>query len=234
MRYSFLLIFILAHLLGDFSLQTDKIAKIKSTSLKGVAIHSGIIIIVQALFLSVFGIQGALLGAVCGIIHFFIDYMKETIGKNLNTHFFYFVFDQILHFSVIILFTLLFAPSVILVSLNILYVKISIIMIVLVFASNIIAKIFIRDLNMNIRKEPFFKRYERVMDAVVCSVIYLSMLLPLLAAIVLTASIFYLYCRLMKFKFDYSFDISAIKYSVYVFISIAMVLFLRLSPGLIH
>ena len=229
MKYSFLLIFILAHLSGDFALQTDKITKIKSTSLKGVAIHSGIIVVVQALFLSVFGLQGALLGAACGIIHFFIDYVKETIGKTLKTHFLYYIFDQMLHFSVIILFTLLFTPSLVLFPINILYVKIPTIIIVLVFASNITAKILIRDLYINIRKDAFFKKGERLIDAVVCSAVFLSMLLPISVFIIITAFVFYPYARFMKFKFGYSFDISAIKYFVYVFISFAMFLFLKLG-----
>ena len=229
MKYSFLLIFILAHLLGDFALQTDKITKIKSTSLKGVAIHAGLIVMVQALFLSIFGLQGALLGAACGIIHFFIDYVKEMIGKTLNVRFFYFIFDQMMHFSVIILFTLLFTPSYVLLPLNILYVKIAIIIIVLVFASNITAKMLIRDLNVNIRKDTFFKKRERLIDAIVCSAVFSSMLLPLSVFLFPIAFVFYLYSRFMKFKFEYSFDISAIKYFVYIFISFAMLLFLKLG-----
>lgn len=227
MKYSFLLIFILAHLSGDFALQTDRITKIKSTSLKGIAIHAGIIVVVQTLFLSIFGLQGALLGAGCGIIHFLIDYVKETIGKNLKKRFLFFIFDQMLHFSVITLITVLFAPSDSLFPIDTQYAKIGIIAMVLIFASNITAKMLVRDLYDGERKNAFFKKDERWIDAISCSAVFSSMLLPLPVCIIVPVLCVYLYYRLMKYKFQYSFGISTIKYSVYVFISLAMLLFLR-------
>jgi hypothetical protein len=235
MNYSFLLVFILAHLMGDFALQTDHIAKIKSTSVRGIAIHAGIITVVQTLFLSIFGLQGTLLGAACGIIHFFIDYMKGMFGRIFHKQFPYYIFDQITHFAVISLVTFLFAPSNELLPINILCIKIPIIIIVLFFASNITAQILIIDLNSEIGKKPFFKKRERLIDAFVCAAAFSLMLLPLPIVVRLLLFItgaalgYYLYAGFMRIRFSLPFNISATKYMVYVVISFAMLLFLKLG-----
>lgn len=235
MKVSVLLIFILAHLTGDFVLQTEKVAKIKSTSVSGVAVHSGIITAVQMLFLGIFGLQGVLLGAVCGILHFFIDYMKGIIGKSLKAHFGYFVLDQMLHFSVMVLLTFLFTPAYRLFPINNTTVRILIIIIVLVSVSSIFTKTLLRDIYESVGREPFFKKHERLTDAIFCSVIFLSMLLPLPVYLFLPAFLAiaafgcFLYTGIMRFRLGYSFNIAVIKYFIYVVIAFSMLLFLRLG-----
>jgi hypothetical protein len=235
MKVSFLMVFILAHLTGDFVLQTDKIAKIKSTSVKGVAVHSGIITAVQMLFLGIFGLQGVLLGAVCGILHFLIDYMKGIIGKTLKAHFGYFVLDQMLHFSIIALLAFLFTPTYTLFSVKVTTVKILIIIIVLVFVSTVFTKMLLRDFYESVRNGPFFKKHERLVDAIFCSAVFLSILLPLpvyiLLPVFLAIAAFgcFLYTGIMRFRIGYSFSIATTKYFIYVVIAFSMLLFLRLG-----
>lgn len=230
MNYSFLLIFILAHLAGDFTMQTDSISKNKSASIRGLAVHAGIVVLLQAGFLCAYGLKGALLGVVSGLIHFGLDFLKETMGKNIGARFWYYLFDQLLHITVIVLLTLFFAPSRALLPIDDLYVKISIIAITLIFVSNITAKILVRDLNEGVRKEPFFKKNERITDAIICIAVFLAMFLSFPVFLIPAALGYYPYARFMKTTFGYPFAISAVKYGVYVLFSIAMYLFLKAVP----
>lgn len=227
MNYNFLLVFVLAHLAGDFALQTDRISKNKSASLKGLAVHAGIITVLQTIFLSIYGLRGALIGLACGVIHFALDFAKEQFGKTLKKRFWYFLLDQALHLSVIASLTLLFAPSSALFPVEELYVKMSIIVFILAFVSGIAAKMLLRDMDEAIAAEPFFKKNERISDAIICAAVFVSMLLPFPAFLLPVAVGYYLYMRFMKSAFQYTFAISAIKFTVYVLISYGMVLLLR-------
>ena len=101
MNNQMLLVFISAHLCGDFLLQTNKIARLKAESIKGLFIHSLIVTVCQVLFLSFFGINGIIAAIICGVIHFFIDYIKYAYIKKLKYQLPYFIIDQIFHFIVI-------------------------------------------------------------------------------------------------------------------------------------
>lgn len=98
---------LLGHLLGDFTFQTDTIAKNKSISWKWILLHS-IIITICMLFLVIL-LDYKLIGLVLinGVIHFFIDYYKSKLPvKNSLWEFIYFVIDQAAHIIIIYLISL--------------------------------------------------------------------------------------------------------------------------------
>ena len=96
---------ILAHLIGDYVLQTDKIAKRKSESLYGVVLHCIVVAGITFLFVLPFSPiwwQGALF---ISISHFLIDAIQLPISKTFKSGrlpLIRFLIDQLLHFSVIV------------------------------------------------------------------------------------------------------------------------------------
>jgi len=92
----------LAHLVGDFILQWDKLASWKSRELKGVLAHGMVVFIVTWLFSLPFDPTWWRGIAFIGIIHIFIDavqlYVKPPIPALLR-----FTLDQLAHFVVILI-----------------------------------------------------------------------------------------------------------------------------------
>jgi hypothetical protein len=92
-----ILAMILAHLVGDFVLQTDKLAAWKARDLGGIAVHGLVVTIVTALFalpFTPFWWQGVLF---ISAAHILIDvsqlYYKLPVAPVMR-----FLFDQLLHF----------------------------------------------------------------------------------------------------------------------------------------
>ncbi|MCK4533056.1 DUF3307 domain-containing protein [bacterium] len=96
---------ILAHLLADFTLQTNRIAEKKSKDLFGVFIHSFIFLILS-LSLSV-GFLGKnwIYIVIIALSHFFIDTLRMIgIKKYKQTdNVLFFILDQVFHLSIIFL-----------------------------------------------------------------------------------------------------------------------------------
>jgi len=91
-----LITLLLAHLFADFPLQTNRLARLKRTSLKGVFIHVLIYMVVTALLLhQPFRYWPLILGL--GAIHFLIDAFKIVCTK-LN-EVYCFILDQSLHLA---------------------------------------------------------------------------------------------------------------------------------------
>ena len=99
-----LITLLLAHLFADFPLQTNRLAKLKRTSLKGVFIHVLIYMVVTALLLhQPFRYWPLVIGL--GTIHFLIDALKMVCNKVGEIR--CFVIDQCLHFSSVVAATYL-------------------------------------------------------------------------------------------------------------------------------
>ena len=91
---------LLAHLIGDFPLQTNKVFKLKNESNFGLAIHIAIHLIVAAIFIGK-PLQFWPILAVLGVAHFATDWLKlKYPGKNPAAGF---VWDQLIHFTTILL-----------------------------------------------------------------------------------------------------------------------------------
>lgn len=97
----FILVLIWLHFVGDFLLQNDKIAKLKSSSLKWLAIHS-YLYAVPFLF---FGLKiAAVIGSMHGVVDFATSKLTKKYAQNESKRMFFTVigFDQALHLSMLI------------------------------------------------------------------------------------------------------------------------------------
>lgn len=215
-KFNFFLIFLLAHFTGDFVFQTNKIARIKSLNERGLIIHTGIMFVVQTLFLSIFGSDGLLVGALGSLVHFFIDHAKNLLNRYFtNLQFILFVLDQALHICLIWLLTILLAPESDKLINYLIYIRLLTGIIILVYISTIAAKMLVRDLNPCLGRETFFKKHERPLDALAAVILWSVWFLPPALSIVLIPGMYYLYYRCQKIIFDYNAKISLAKYFIF-------------------
>ncbi|WFD10529.1 DUF3307 domain-containing protein [Tepidibacter hydrothermalis] len=220
MNVSFFLVFILGHLVGDFVLQTNKVAIMKSTSKKGVFIHSLIVFVSQAVLLSIYGINGIIASLLNFIIHYSIDSLKENINKHIKKYkFIIFVLDQIIHIVGIYILSLNFGLTNNILMIDLSLIKILITIIVLTYVSSVMVIILIRDIDSSLIEKRFFKKKERIIDALTNLMVWLLFYLPLFWSISLVILLFYFYQKYQKEFFDYNLKIIAIKYFVFIIIS---------------
>ena len=98
---------ILGHILGDFTFQTDRIARNKNVDFKWNLIHSFIVMACMLLFSIPFGINVSLLVVVSSVLHFIIDLYKSKINaKNNLQSLIYFLMDQAIHITIIYIVSL--------------------------------------------------------------------------------------------------------------------------------
>lgn len=90
----------LAHLIGDFPLQTNRIYELKSQSNRGILLHVAIHIMVAVILIKNPLPYWRLL-LVLGIVHFIIDWTKLHLPGRRQTP--GFILDQIAHFLSLIL-----------------------------------------------------------------------------------------------------------------------------------
>jgi hypothetical protein len=100
---------LLAHLLGDFPLQTNRIFRLKIQGPLGLALHAGIHVLVTAVLIQQFWQYWPILISL-GIIHYLIDWIKVKHTSKLQTP--GFVLDQISHVTVLIIIALI-APDMV-------------------------------------------------------------------------------------------------------------------------
>lgn len=225
MNNIFFLSFILAHLVGDFVLQTDKIAKEKATSIKGIFKHSLIVLCVQIAFLSLFGFKGLLAGFMSGSVHFFIDYAKYFLNKRnvlKNKQILLFILDQAVHILLIILLTQILGKEY-----NNTYLKYSeyiecgILIIILAYVAPIASKTLIFDMRLIINSNNFFTKYERGLDRIITFILWgILNFIDFNITVLLIVTLFYIYKELEERYFKYNLPVAFIKYAVYSIILI--------------
>ncbi len=99
MVFSYLL---LGHLIGDFVLQTDKIAANKSKYWQWNMMHSIIVTFCMLAFSIPFGVFLCALVIISGVLHFILDSSKPLIAKKLNLDEMQcFILDQMIHVVII-------------------------------------------------------------------------------------------------------------------------------------
>lgn len=223
----FFLLFILAHLTGDYALQTDKIALMKSEGVKGVAIHTLLVGLTQLALLSFFGTGGIVAALLGASIHFLIDYMKITLGKRLKKiELLYYFIDQGLHLLVILLLTLVFAPEKSSLGSYIPYIKLLIGLILLVYTSTVTAKNVARNIFPELKKRKFFENKERWVDALSGELLYISYLVhPILLLFLLVGGAF-VYYRIQAALYKYSLQVSLVKYVTLVLFVFLVIIFM--------
>ncbi|WP_027399134.1 DUF3307 domain-containing protein [Anaerovorax odorimutans] len=220
MNTQFLLSFLLAHFIGDFVFQTNKIAQMKAESIKGIFYHSIIVLIFQVALLSIFGIKGMVAGFISSIIHFAIDYGKLAVEKHVKRlSFIYFAFDQVLHIAVMVILDYILKPDMVLNDHMVLYIKYLIFFIAFTYVPTIMSKMLLRDLFFNIRKAQFFLGNERIIDGAFSLLIFISIVnFNLLDIILSFILIFIIYLILQKKLYSYTFNIIVFKFSFYLII----------------
>lgn len=93
---------LLAHLVGDYLLQTNAMARWKSESLKGVLVHGSIVLVVTVLFALPFDPAWWPWALAIGLIHIAVDGIKFRLGNKFNV-LALFLLDQATHLSVIMI-----------------------------------------------------------------------------------------------------------------------------------
>lgn len=230
MNVEFVLVFILAHFIGDFVFQSNKIAKMKSEYTKGVLYHSIIILIIQVILLSIFGLKGIVAGIISSIVHFAIDYLKLIIGKYLvNLSFLYFIFDQSLHIGIILILDNILKPNTVLSVETILYTKYLICLIFYTYITTVMSKMILRDLFENIKNSPFFLEKERIIDGLFALIVFIifinfNLLIALLISFIITIIYFIINRRLYK----YIINIVIIKLLFYLIVGFVGNLFINI------
>lgn len=196
---------------------------------KGIFIHALIVTVVQVLGMSVFGIKGIAAGLICGIIHFFIDYLKFITNKYfVKTQFFYFIFDQIMHIVLIFLLTVMFASEVHILNPSIHIIKLLISIIILTYVSSVSVKILLRDLNSEVRNSVFFYKNERTIDGLIGLILWGSYFLQLPFSIIFNVIIFYVYQKYQRKYYRYDYKLILIKYAAIIAVSYPLYLWLRM------
>lgn len=163
---------LLAHFIGDFVFQTNKIAAMKGKSVKGVGYHCVWIFIAYLLMMLPFGKTVLFLMTILNtIIHFGIDLLKLKLGK-LKYPTGYFFVDQGLHIISIYLTASLSCTYVVKNRFMALTprMEISIIMLIIcTYVSTILIKqLYFSFGKLSFAKNPFFERWERPLDAIFC------------------------------------------------------------------
>ena len=97
--------FLLAHLIGDFPLQTNRIFKLKNEGNLGIALHVAIHVIITAIFIQN-PLQHWHVLAILGIVHFATDWAKLRIPMRRQAP--GFVLDQAAHVLTIVALVTLF------------------------------------------------------------------------------------------------------------------------------
>ncbi len=218
---NFIIVFVFAHLLGDFVLQTNRIAKIKSESVKGIIYHVLIVTVSQVLVLSIFGLKGIFAGIVTGVIHFFIDWMKLKTNKYfINVQSIYFIFDQGLHLCAIFFISMIIRPKLH-ISFNyfeyILYLCIAI---VLTYVITIFVKILLRDIKCVDNCNSLFNKNERIIDSIFSLIIFIALSnLNIWAAFGFTIIFYLLYFIVERKMYKYFFKVSFAKYFIFFIVS---------------
>lgn len=215
MRNSFLQMALMAHFLSDYPFQTNRLAYLKSISIKGVQIHTTICLLIHMIVLSLFGVQGLIYGALFGIIHGIVDYGKyRLVPKQAKQIGFYFL-DQVIHLTFIIFSCIrITLPSKIVIygghiaSLNAI--------LVCTYFSTVTAKVILRDCSEKVKNQVFFLPEERILDAITGLILWISTYLAFVMGIMVVIIVgWMIYDRIQQRKFHYTHKEIFIKYSVY-------------------
>jgi hypothetical protein len=105
---------LLGHLIGDFVLQTDRIAENKGKHWQWTLLHALVVTLCIFLLSYPFGLLVNVLVILSGILHFVFDYCKAAISKSLHlSKLIGFLFDQLVHITIIYLisFTAIYSQT---------------------------------------------------------------------------------------------------------------------------
>lgn len=216
----FFLFFILSHFLGDFVFQTTKMAKTKTTNIKGLMMHSTIVFIAQLVLMAFFGIYGIFAAVIASCIHFIEDYVKTVLTPIfIRLQIILFVLDQLIHILVILILTMFLGTTTRIFEFNPQYVRLAITIVFLTHILTVAIKIILRDLHSDFANYPFFFKYERLIDALTTVLLWLVWHTPFYFSVMLIIIILFLYYVFQKTNYMYSPANIIIKYMFYITMS---------------
>ncbi|MDF2925289.1 MAG: hypothetical protein K0R57_4203 [Paenibacillaceae bacterium] len=208
----FFLCFVLAHAIGDFVLQTDRIAYLKSRHVRGVALHSVIVAAVQLAAMAVFGWAAVAAACAVSLLHFAIDCLKLACNKHFtHTQSLYFLLDQAAHLGCIGLAALLLAPEPVFGADMTAYVSTLIALIIVSYVASVFAKIVVRDLFRELRTGPFFAKYERPTDMVSGLLFYTGCSLRPSLGLPMVIALAAAYCLIQRRAWQYPYSAALVK-----------------------
>jgi len=217
----FIYILLLAHLLGDFVFQSNKIAAMKAKSIKGITIHVMISGAINVIMMGVFyGLRGMFIAVCVTIIHFVIDYLKYKITKKIaNIQTLYFLFDQGLHISVLLIASSLWLNPIANYNIDVRLLLIGILMIISCYVLTILVKDVFLDFGW-IMNSPFFERNERRIDGITAWILLVGFILNFWIG--MTSLLFGTvgYYIVQKRLYSYSLRMIGMKYIVFSLFSI--------------
>ncbi len=216
MNIEFLSVFLLAHFLGDFVFQTNKIARMKEENLRGVLYHSSIILFFQVALLSVYGVYGILAGIFSAMTHVVLDAIKLVVGPKIRKiTLAYFLLDQCLHIAIISVLAAVFRPAAVLPASLALLVKYILFCIIFTYIVTVMCKMLLRDWFVSIRSTPFFLHRERMQDGVFSLLLFLVMMLQTLPALLAVLLLALVYLVTQRKQYPYPLPIVFLKCSFY-------------------
>ena len=217
----FFTLFLLAHLIGDFVLQSNRIALLKSKGIKGIGVHVAIVISIQCLILGgVFGLRGLLPAILVGLIHFVIDYVKFVVAKRMyKFQTAYFLFDQGLHVASIYFVSRWLVVEGMLFEIKSFWVVYAIGLIISYYVTTIIVKYVLKDIQMIEGDGPFFLEHERQMDGITSLCLFVGFGISTMVALGIMAIGGIIYYYLQKNQFNYNRQQISIKYLVILIVT---------------
>lgn len=209
----FFLVFLLAHLTGDFVLQTERLVRRRAQSIEGVLRHSALVCTVQIVFLSVFGMRGVIAAVLAAISHFCLDYVKLLIGSRLRRmDFLYLALDQAVHVGILAILTLLFASETDTLEQYIELIKLLIGLIILTFTATVMVKKLLQDLYPVLVENNLFKKNERILDAAAGVLIWAGCFYSMAVGMAVALAAFFIYQQFQRRVFRYDQSIVSIKF----------------------
>ena len=216
---TFMLLFVIGHLFGDFVLQNGELAKKKSETITGLWQHVGYVILAQGIVLYVYyGLKGLLASFMAGVMHICIDYFKYRIGHYLEGWSgIYFLLDQFVHLLGLWFIWLILRPDMTGVpfSSNLAIYILS--AIIILYVQTVFVKMVLRDKSKTLAEKPFFMAWERPMDGAAGFGFWLVFLLGyhwLLVGVVLGSAVAVVIYQ--HRAYDYSWLTMSFKYVVFI------------------
>ncbi len=212
----FLMSLVFAHLMGDFVFQTSKLAENKEKSIRGIIQHVIIVLIVNIVVLSNFGLFGVVAAVLISISHFIIDYLKRVTKGRCRYTTIHNLADQMLHFLFIFICYFYFKDMARETIINIKYISILNYIILITFVSTVFAKTVLCDISqMKNLSCDFFLKYERAFDFLIIIIVTFAFadIITGIALLIIATAIFFVTQN--KF-FRYSSKQIIIKAAVYL------------------
>lgn len=218
---SFFLVFLLAHLIGDFVFQTNKIAELKSKGVQGIVLHVLILTAVQCAMLTLFfGPVALLSGLLVGAFHFGIDYMKKLLSPHIRSfQTGYFVLDQGIHVGIIYVVTSLIDLQKERLIVDSQWLLFAIAIILCYFVGTILVKYLLLDFNMIQKERPFFEKNERMMDGLTTLILMAAFGNSIVLSIAVAVIAAVLYGLLQRRILNYQAQVIRLKYFVLILVA---------------